>query len=112
MTTITRQWMVDYINKAKPERVNTMVGRALVGIFRRQTDHEKATNTTKVHNNIGFTGADAYSGSMSAKSFMERGTLMDWQVERWIKPNKRGVPRIAKYHAQLNDIAVNRRRSA
>ena len=85
-----------------------MVGRALVHLFNRQTQDEKATDDTR-HNNLrGFTPADAKSGSITAKTFLKRKVLLDWQLERWTKPNVKGIPRIAKYHSQLNDVASNR----
>ena len=102
---ITREWMCNYIATRSPKQVEQMVGRALVHLFNRQTQDEKATDDVRHHNMIGFTPADAKSGSISAKTFIKRKTLLDWQVERWVKPNVRGIPRIAKYHAQLNQEA-------
>jgi hypothetical protein len=81
-----------------------VIGRALVGIFKRQTDAEQSSNTTNTNNTIGFTGADAFSGSLTAKYYMKHGTLQPWQVEKWLKPN-----RIAKYHRQLNEIAQEKK---
>jgi hypothetical protein len=31
--------------------------------------------------------------------------LQNWQIEKWLKPNKNGIPRICKYHRQLNEAA-------
>ena len=81
------------------------IGRALVHLFNRQTDAEQATNDTRVWNEMGFTGADAYSGSLSAKFYLKHHRLEDWQIERWTKLNVRGVPRIAKYWKQLDEEA-------
>lgn len=83
----------------------SMVGRALLT---RQTDSEVADNATKVYNNIGFTGADARSATLTAKYFMKHGTLQDWQIERWTKQNKNGVMRLVKYAKQLNEIAIEK----
>ena len=104
-TIVTKDSLIKMLNNPNPNYVAEVVGRALVGIFKNQTDDEKSDNKTTHHNGIGFTGADAHSGSISAKYFIRHGFLKDWQVSRWVKPNKHGVPRIAKYHRQLNSIA-------
>ena len=55
---------------------------------------------------MGFSGADGKSGSLTAKYFLKHGTLLDWQVERWMKPQRNGYARLCKYHRQLDQIAV------
>ena len=107
---VTRQWMIDFILNKERAAVVEFVGRALVGLLNRQTDAEQQTNETREDNGIGFTGADAYSGSITAKYYIKNKTLARWMVKKWIKPNKNGVPRIAKYHYQLNEIAVAKKR--
>jgi len=87
------------------------VGRAMVHLFNRQTEYEKNVNTTNVHNQRGFTPADAHTGCITAKYYIKHRMLQEWQVERWIKPNDKGVPRIAKYWAQMNEEA-NRKKEA
>jgi hypothetical protein len=96
------QAMLDNPNREFVERV---IGRALVALLNRQTCDEQATNETRVHNNIGFTGADGRSGTLTAKSFLKRNNLADWQVERWLKKGKNGYSRLTKYARQLNEIA-------
>lgn len=98
--------MIAKLSSEKPEKLGQFVGRALVVLFKNQTEAEKATNTTKVWNNMGFAGGDAYSGSLSAKSFLKYGELKDWQIEKWTKKNAKGRSRLAKYHAQLNRAAI------
>lgn len=83
-----------------------VVGRALVAIFQNQTEDERENNTTTELNGIGFSGCDARSGVIGAKTFIKNGTLRDWQVEQWTRPAANGYPRICKYARQLNDIAV------
>ena len=80
-----------------------VIGRALTGLLERQTNAEKISLATHVDNGIGFTGADARSGTLTAKSYLKNGTLEAWQVARWMKPN-----RLAKYHRQLNEIALQK----
>ena len=89
----------------KPELRAHIIGRACVVLFRNQTAQEQSANTTNVNNGVGFAGADAYSGSLTAKYYMKHNALQDWQINKWLKPNKNGVPRICKYHRQLNDAA-------
>lgn len=79
--------------------------RALRVLFKRQTTAEQSTNTTQVWNERGFTGADAHYGSIHAKIAIRDDRLTDWQLAYWRKPNKRGVPRIAKYWRQLIEEA-------
>jgi hypothetical protein len=85
-----------------------VVGRALVVLFKQQTASERVENTTKLTNNVGFTQADAYRGSMTAKSYIKNNTLQDWQVSMWMKPNSKGEPRILKYWRQLDNAAKER----
>jgi hypothetical protein len=81
------------------------IGRALVHLMNRQTEVEKQILQTNEHNLVGFTQADARSGVISARYFLRHGTLEKWQVDRWLKKNKNGVPRLAKYWMQINEEA-------
>lgn len=82
-----------------------VIGRALVVLFNNQLDDEKQSNDTRHDNGIGFSGADARSGTLTAKYYLKHRRLMDWQIEMWYKKNIKGFSRIAKYHGQLNDAA-------
>ena len=105
-TLVTRDSIQQMLNSNDKTFVMHVVGRALVGIFKRQTEDEKVSNSTNKHNNIGFAGCDARSGSLTAKSYLKRGMLEDWQVERWTKiSTKTQFARLCKYHTQLNQIA-------
>lgn len=86
-----------------------LVGRALVILFERQTNAEQSSNTTNEHNTIGFTGADGYSGCLTAKSYLKSKRLADWQLEKWVGKNKNGFSRIVKYHRQLNEAAIEKK---
>ena len=101
MAKVTRESLVSLLER-KPEAT---VGRALVALFRKQTDSEKGGNTAEQDNGVGFSGADARSGSITAKYYIKHGYLMVWQVEAWTKPAKNGYPRLCKYVKQLNAIA-------
>lgn len=102
---VTRESLAAMVSREDNEYVVRVVGRALVALFHNQTQDEKSANTAAVFNSIGFTGADAKSGSITAKYFIKHGTLLDWQVEKWVAPAKNGFPKICKYARQLNDIA-------
>lgn len=102
---VTKQSLTKMLADANEQKRAQIIGRALVVLFNNQTNTEQLSNTTKNQNNIGFTGADARSGSLSAKSFLKNKTLADWQIAMWMKPGKNGSPRISKYHSQLNQAA-------
>ena len=102
---VTKQSLTKMLSDADRAKRAQIIGRALVVLFNNQTKTEQSANITNNHNNIGFTGADARSGSLSAKSFLKNRTLADWQVDMWMKTGKSGYPRIAKYHSQLDQAA-------
>lgn len=105
---VTKELLTHMINSDKQVQV---VGRALVVLFNNQTRTEQASNDTVTNNMIGFTGADARQGSISAKYFIKHNTLLDWQINQWTKPNSKGTPRLAKYWRQL-DQAAKRKQGA
>ena len=105
---VTRDWITNYIFDQPAHKVERMIGRALVGLFKRQTEDEAKCNDTKFVNNVGFSGSDARSGSLTAKYYMKHKRLEEWQVKKWIRLGKNGHPRIARYHRQLNEIALER----
>lgn len=92
-----RNWVI-----ANPSRV---IGKALVAIFKNQTEAEKANNITRLQNGIGFTQSDARIGSLGAKIFIRDGILPPWQLKHWAGINAKGEMRILKYANQLNLIA-------
>lgn len=102
---VTKASLTNMINGPRKAEV---IGRALVVLFNNQTASEQAANDTKEHNMVGFTGADARQGSISAKYYLRHRTLQDWQVEQWTRTNSKGTPRIAKYWRQLDKAAKER----
>lgn len=106
---VTRESLQNMLDSEDRAYVTKVVGRALVVLFNNQTKDEQSFNTTNKDNGIGFTGADAHSGCITAKTFMKRGTLEDWQVDRWLKRGSRGYSRLTKYHKQLNAAAMSKR---
>lgn len=105
---VTRDTLNKMLRNPNRKYVETVVGRALVALLKRQTADEQRSNDTREHNSIGFSGADGRSGTLTAKTYIGRGTLLDWQLERWLKPAKNGYPRICKYAKQLNEIALEK----
>lgn len=102
--TITRETLAEMLNQADDAKKVHIIGRALVALFNRQTASEQGANATAQDNGIGFAGSDARSGSLTAKSYLKNGTLLDWQVQKWMAPS-RGYPRICKYARQLDEVA-------
>lgn len=105
---MTRLVTKEYLIKELSIRPIEVIGRALVAIFKNQTQEERSDNVTKFYNGIGFTGTDGRIGAITAKYYLKYGTLLDWQVVNWMKPNRKGVPRIVKYADQLDRIVKQR----
>jgi hypothetical protein len=101
---VTKDSLVALLARDHKTKVQ-VIGRALVALFHRQVEDEKNTNNTKHHNLQGFTPADAYSGTITAKYFLKHHNLLDWQIEKWMKVTATGYPRIARYSRQLNEVA-------
>jgi hypothetical protein len=105
MKRVTPASLQAMLNNPNREHVSKVIGRALVVLLNNQTRDEQAMNATTKSNGIGFTGADAKSGSITAKYFIKHNTLLDWQIDRWTKPSASGFSRLTKYHKQLNAAA-------
>lgn len=108
MSFVTRTSLAAMLAREDREFVIRVVGRALVALFNRQLDSEKSSNTAAVFNGAGFSGADARSGSITAKYFLKHGTLLEWQVEQWTKPARNGLPKLCKYAKQLDEVAARK----
>jgi hypothetical protein len=84
------------------------IGRALVHLFRRQTEDEQQSNDTRHDNRRGFTAGDARKGSITAKYYIKHRRLLDWQIELWLKRDSRGRQRIGKYYRQIAEEAAKK----
>lgn len=93
---ITKQELIELL--ATNDRA---VERAIIVLFERQTSDEQNLETTREKNGVGFTGVDGEIGCSMAKFYLRNRYLTIKQIAHWRKPNKNGVMRIAKYHAQL-----------
>jgi hypothetical protein len=80
------------------------VARALVVLYERQTEDEKASEDTRHHNNRGFRPCHARMGTSMAKFYLRNGYLSPKQVAYWRKQGKEGM-RISIYWRQLLDAA-------
>lgn len=105
MAIVTRESLTEMLESSNAAKVQAVVGRALVVLLRNQTADERVMNTTNEDNGIGFTGADARAGSITAKFWIKNQRLEDWMIDNWTRKNTRGVCRLAKYHRQLNTAA-------
>ena len=101
---VTKESLIALLETSAEKKIQ-VIGRALVALLNRQVEDEQRTAQTGLHNGIGFQPADAYGGTLTAKYFLKHGTLLEWQVEKWMKPTATGLPRIVKYSRQLNEIA-------
>jgi hypothetical protein len=71
---------------------------AILAIYRRQTDDEKAAGATKHLNGVGFSGCDSVTGSYMAK-WIQGGRHLSG---KWVEKAQRIMP---KYTRQLLDEA-------
>lgn len=106
---VTKESLQNMIDESSFERQQHIIGRALTAIFERQTQSEQCSDHTEDHNGVGFAHCDAEGGSKTAKSYLKRKALVQWQVEKWtrISPTT-GFARICKYASQLNEIAIEK----
>jgi hypothetical protein len=107
MMTLTREQVVTLVTRQDAVATHA-IGRALVHLLNRQTREEARDNTTRNHNTVGFTPADARMGCIHAKYYIKHGELQDWQAAYWQRPNSKGIPRIAKYWRQLAEEAAKK----
>lgn len=106
LTLVTKESLQNMLDEANFDRQQHIIGRALVAIFSRQTASEQSALQTDEDNGVGFAGCDATGGSLTAKSYMKRKALLQWQVDKWTKVSPTsGFARICKYANQLNQIA-------
>lgn len=114
MPIVTRESLQEMLDQADEIKRAHILGRALVVLFNNQTDDEKSKDSTENLNSMGFSGADARTGSLCAKSYLKNkrhaldtntAPLQDWQVEKWFKKGSNGYSRICKYARQLNEAA-------
>lgn len=84
------------------------VGRALLALNARQTADERASESTRHQNGMGFRSCDARVGTSMAEFFSRTGFLTPKQIAYWRKPQRNGAPRITVYAGQLLEVAKAR----
>ncbi len=85
--------------KALLDRDVLAVERAIVAIYRRQTEDEKESYETKHHNRVGFAACHAHLGSYYARWILSGRHLSGSHVER--------ARRMVRHYAgQLHQIAL------
>lgn len=104
MKTVTdangKTWTVDDVDLLLV-RSDAAVFRAVVVLYERQTEDERATDQTTHRNGVGFNGVDARLMSYYARWIKQNGCLTGRHVER----ARRAV---RKYRAQLLDAIAAR----
>ena len=84
----------------------SVIGRATLALYKRQTSEEQNELYTKNQNGVGFSAFDAKVGSLTAVYFRDNGTLLPWHIAYWSKVAPNGYPKICRYAKQLNEIAA------
>lgn len=79
---------------------NTAVERGILAIYKRQTNDEKITRNTHHHNNVGFSAADARTGTYLANWLLSGKHLNGKFLDK-------GRNIAIKYRKQLTEIANN-----
>lgn len=102
---VTKDSLKEMLSKNNPEYVQKVIGRGLLVIYNNQTEDEKSDAATKENNGTGFTGVDAKSGTLTALFYRKHKRLESWMIVKWLKKDKKGYPRLCKYHRQLNIAA-------
>ena len=92
-----RVWTQDEI-KHLLEVNDKMVCRSLIKLYELQTESERDTGSTHVHNGVGFNGPDAPIMTSFAKFFKKTGFLTDKQMAICRK-------KLMKYSKQLVRLA-------
>lgn len=79
--------------------------RALMAIYRRQTESEKEAQKTVLKNGKGFSSMDAGIFTSLAESYLKYKKLTDKQVLLLRGKGSKGQSRIGKYWRQLLEVA-------
>ena len=90
-------WTVEEVKVLLAES-DKAVARAILAIYNRQTEDEKAIKETSESNGVGYNGVDANFMSSLAQFYQSKGFQTAGQV-------KYGRKAIVKYAGQLTEIA-------
>jgi hypothetical protein len=94
----TEQDIIDLLNQ-EGDKGAAAVTRAVIAIYNRQTEDEKIVGDTRIHNNIGFNGADAkYLSFCASYAINTKKSLNGKHLDK-------AKSKIIKYRKQLLQIA-------
>lgn len=102
---VTKDSLKKMLSNPNPLYVQTVIGKALYVMYNNQTLEEQHNATTNENNGTGFTGFDAKSGTLTVLFYKRHKRLESWMIAKWLKLDKKGYPRLCKYHRQLNIAA-------
>lgn len=103
--TVRKEWTKERIQALLDDHPGALP-RALMVVYANQTADEQATDTTRHHNGVGFTGADAEFLSDIAKKWKR---YRSWASE---KQRRAVLKAMRKYWRQLQDEIVERKWAA
>jgi len=105
---VTKETLKSMLENTNRDYAQKVIGRGLLVILNNQTEEEQCQAATKENNGTGFTGFDAKSGTLTALFYQKHKKLENWMMNKWLKTDKKGYPRLCKYHRQLNEAAEAR----
>lgn len=92
------QAQIKFFIKGKLATDSRWAIKALMAIYRYQTEDEQKSDATLENNGVGFTGVDAEFLTSLAKQYQRKGSLSDKQLEYLMK-------KIPKYWFQIARIS-------
>ena len=102
----TKQDVIDLFNNKR--LAPRALGRALLVLYRNQTNEEQRRKDTIVQNNKGFSSCHAGVGTTCAEYFLKNDHLQEWMINFWLgNTSPTSQKRIVKYHRQLILAAQN-----
>lgn len=105
---VTKDSLKSMLSHHDKRYVQAVIGRALIALAQRQTQDEIKSLRSCEHNGIGFSKVDSKVGVMVAKHYERFHRLSPWMVTNWMRPDKKGYPRLCKYHKQLDETAYEK----
>ncbi len=91
------------------ENSNEWLVRGLIAIFRKQTETEKASEQTHLHNAVGFNSSDAMILTSYSKQWLSKSWLSDKQlviIRRKLRKYSTQLVRIARQSAKPAQVVA------
>ena len=82
-------------------RDDEYVAQAIIALYQRQENKEKAQRKTISRNRVGFSAADVKLFSLMSERLLAGHSLSSDELAICREPMKNGLPRLAKYRRQL-----------